>query len=168
MTSPSVSVYRQDSQNAQSCCQYISVLCKYVLMETMAKVWMTVTEMHKAALFLFDISISTVSYKLLYVEEWLQEAGQDSHLCFYCLYCYCQQTTSLQYRKEKGTTVLQHCTKEKTKNVNIGFTPYAELYMLGCMENHTAVCLNLLTSNFTVFLSFGSFFKTVLTWSKLS
>ncbi len=44
MTSPCVIVYRQDSQDAQSCCQYISVLCKYVLMETMAKVVMTIIE----------------------------------------------------------------------------------------------------------------------------
>ena len=31
--------------------------------------------------------LSIVSYTLVYVEDWLQETGQDSHLRFDCLYC---------------------------------------------------------------------------------
>ncbi len=60
-----------------------------------------------------------------------------------------------QYRKEKDKTVLQHCIAQRKKkynvrNVNIGNTPKAELYMHCCVGNYSAVFLHLL-----MFLSVG-------------
>ncbi len=54
----------------------------------------------------------------------------------------------IQERKRQAYFTALHSTKEKTKqknrNVNIGITPQAELCMLRCMGNSTAVFLHLL------------------------
>ena len=67
----------------------------------------------------------------MYVGDWLQETGQDSHLRFDCLYC---------------NLLTDHVI---ARNVNIGKSPWGKLYM-HCCRNYSAVIIQLLT-----FLSVG-------------